>query len=254
MAGVNIKGLSKQYSISDHSFYALKDINLTIPDGSFTTIVGKSGCGKTTLLRLLCGLEKQSEGLLDFTYRDGTHRGEQRVGIVFQEPRLMPWLTVKENMLLPLIKEKDKEEKEERAEKYLQILGLTRFKDAYPSQISGGMAQRTALGRTLCYDPDLILMDEPFAALDYFTRKNLQEEMVNLFLSHGKTIVFVTHNVEEAVFLGQRVIVMEAGRIIRSVPVDFPYPRSNTSSKALAIQEEILQALNCGPGENTLAV
>ncbi|MBS3938354.1 MAG: ABC transporter ATP-binding protein [Peptococcaceae bacterium] len=253
MAGVNIVGLSKQYTIGDHSFYALKDIDLNIDDGSFTTIVGKSGCGKTTLLRLLCGLEKQTEGTIDFTSGKETCKTAKRVGIVFQEPRLMHWLTVKENILFSLCRETKSAEKEELAEKYLQIMGLAKFKDAYPSQISGGMAQRTALGRTLCYDPELILMDEPFAALDYFTRKNLQEEMVNLFLAYGKTIIFVTHNVEEALFLGQKVVIVEGGRIIQIIPVDFPYPRSYTSLKSLGILEEIIQTINYGQKSSSLA-
>lgn len=240
MAGVNIKGLSKQYTIGNHSFFAVKDINLSIADESFVSIVGKSGCGKTTMLRLLCGLVKQTEGFFDFTFQEGSDdKKQKRVGIVFQEPRLMPWLTVKENMLFPLIKEKDKVHQEELAKKYLHIMGLDKFKDAYPSQISVGMAQRVALGRTLCYNPDVILMDEPFAALDYFTRKNLQEEIIDLFLSHRKTIIFVTHNVEEAVFLSQRVVVMESGEIVRVLPIDLSYPRVGMSSKLVAIQEEV---------------
>ncbi|QUH24524.1 ABC transporter ATP-binding protein [Serpentinicella alkaliphila] len=243
MAGIKLSNLSKQFSIGAETIHALKNIDLHILDGSFTTIVGKSGCGKTTLLRLLSGLEKQSAGEIEFTFTNNDNRAEKRpVGIVFQESRLFPWLTVKENMAFPLFKLKNKLEIEKTVDKYLHIMGLKKFKDAYPSQISGGMAQRTAVGRTLCYNPDIILMDEPFAALDYFTRKNLQEEMVNIFLAQHKTIVFVTHNVEEAVYLGEKVIVFNEGEVVMERSVPLSYPRQS-GVEFINIQEEILNAI-----------
>ncbi|AKL96433.1 ABC-type nitrate/sulfonate/bicarbonate transport system, ATpase component [Clostridium aceticum] len=244
MAGVRISNLRKQYKIGAQTIHALKDTNLLIPEGSFTTIVGKSGCGKTTLLRLLCGLEEPSGGEIEFTFMNtGNRIGKKPVGIVFQESRLMPWLTVKENMAFPLFKMKNKREIDEIVEKYLHIMGLEKFKNAYPSQISGGMAQRTAVGRTLCYNPEIILMDEPFAALDYFTRKNLQEEMVKLFLSQGKTIIFVTHNVEEAVYLGEKIIVFSEGQVIMEHCVPLSYPRQSNNLDFVNIKEEILDVI-----------
>ncbi|MDD2554597.1 MAG: ABC transporter ATP-binding protein [Desulfotomaculaceae bacterium] len=244
MAGVNITGVSKSYTIEGHPFFALEDINLFIEDGTFTAIVGKSGCGKTTLLRLLCGLEERTTGKIAFTFKgDPLQVSSSRVGIVFQEPRLMPWLTVKENIAFSLNREREQNNKKEMVDKYLQVLGLERFKAAYPSQISGGMAQRAALGRALCYDPDLILMDEPFGALDYFTRKNLQNEIMNIFLAQGKTIVLVTHDVEEAVFLSQKVIVLDGGKTAGEFTIDLPYPRKNTSSEFLAVRESIYDAI-----------
>ena len=244
MAGVKIINLRKQYSIGEQRIDALKNINLTIPKGSFTTIVGKSGCGKTTLLRLLCGLEQPTEGKLEFTYTN-TDNGIRRkpVGIVFQESRLMPWLTVKENMAFPLFKKKNKKEANKIVEDCLQIMGLEKFKDAYPSQISGGMARRTALGRVLCQNPDILLMDEPFGALDYFTRKNLQEEMVRLFLSQKKTIIFVTHNVEEAVFLGEKIIVLNDGQVALEYDLSLPYPRRTTNIEFIRTKEVIFDAI-----------
>lgn len=240
MAGVKISGLSKRYVIGERSFYALTDLDLYLPDHSFTAVVGKSGCGKTTLLRLLCGLEEKTSGRIEFSFLEsGGTTSSKRVGIVFQEPRLMPWLTVSENIAFSLVQEKDDEKKKRVVEGYLCLLGLEPFKDAYPAQISGGMAQRTALGRALCYNPDLVLMDEPFGALDYFTRKKLQKEMVELFLSQKKTFVLVTHDVEEAVYLGQKVVVLDAGRVIGEHAIDLPYPRQTSSPQFLAVREKI---------------
>lgn len=241
MAGVKIEQLSKEYSIKGQQIKALVDINLTIPDGSFVALVGKSGCGKTTLLRLLCGLEQPSRGEITFLDQDQqVTQGKGKVSIVFQEPRLMPWLTVEQNMALPLFQEKDREWVNKTVAHYLELLGLKKFKNAYPTQISGGMAQRVALGRTLCYDPDVILMDEPLGALDAFTRKNLQTELVNIFQLQKKTVIFVTHDVDEAVFLCQRVIILDSGSMLDDVAVPLNYPRNPLSQEFFQIREKIL--------------
>ena len=242
MAGVKLTQLSKQYQVAGQPLEAVDNVTTTIEPGSFTVIVGRSGCGKTTLLRLLSGLEQKSAGSIEWL-GGGSDGAAVKVGVVFQEPRLMPWLTVYENMAFALDKQPDRTLVDRQVTGTLEQLGLAGFRDAYPSQLSGGMAQRVSLGRTLCYDPDLILMDEPFGALDYFTRKKLQRELVDLFLSQHKTIVFVTHDVTEAVFLGQKVLVMEAGQIVREVPIDNPYPRQATDPSLLARQQEILAAL-----------
>ena len=155
----------------------------------------------------------------------------------------MPWLTVDENMAFALDRTANPAATEQRVAATLEQLGLSAFRDAYPSQLSGGMAQRVSLGRTLCYNPDLILMDEPFGALDYFTRKKLQREIVDLFLTEQKTIVFVTHDVSEAVYLGQKILVMEAGQLIREVSVELPYPRQVADPAFLQYQQEILDVL-----------
>jgi len=244
MAGVEIREAAKIYYIKGNPVYALADINLSIADGSFVTVVGKSGCGKSTLLRLICGLEPLTSGTITFT-ADGCvkRRSEQRISMVFQEPRLMPWLTVEQNMAMALIHEPDKQKVKATVDHFLSLLGLKRFKDAYPRQISGGMAQRTALGRTLCYDPDLILMDEPLGALDAFTRRNLQKEMVELFQQQRKTIVFVTHDVDEAVFLGQKTVVLDAGRVIREVAIPLDYPRVITDRAFFLLREDIMNMI-----------
>jgi sulfonate transport system ATP-binding protein len=156
---------------------------------------------------------------------------------------------VRENMSFSFDREHDRGKAEELVEHYLHMLGLEAFKEAYPAQLSGGMAQRVALGRTLCYDPDIILMDEPFGALDYFTRKKMQQEIVDLFLLQQKTIVFVTHDVSEAVYLGQNIIVMHKGEVVREVQVGLPYHRNSVSTEFLEIQSEILRSLGANQFE-----
>lgn len=247
MAGLNIYNLGKQYYIEKQPIWALKDLNISLPDGSFTAVVGKSGSGKTTLLRLLSGMEEKSCGDFEFSGGESSHRQPgKRIGMMFQEPRLMPWLTVKQNIAMGLDRQENARHKGVQVEKCLKLLGLESFKDAYPAQISGGMAQRTALGRTLCFNPDLILMDEPFGALDYFTRKHLQREIMQLFLEERKTIIFVTHDVEEAVFLSQRVLVLDQGRLMAQYEIDLPYPRQVLSAEFLALRERIYQAITGG--------
>lgn len=243
MAGLIIKNLCKSFNINNQEVMALNNINFTIEDGSFVTIVGKSGCGKTTFLRVICGLENSTKGQIEFTKVNDIKNTDKRVGIVFQEPRLMPWLTVEENMAFPLIKSKNKKEVVYLVRKYLEMLGLESFKDAYPNQISGGMAQRVALGRTLCYDPEIILMDEPLGALDAFNRRKLQNEFINIFRENKKTIVFVTHDVEEAIYLGQKIVVFDKGCVASEIPVSLSYYRDTTSLEFLKLREKILALL-----------
>lgn len=240
MAGLEICNLYKSFNIKDKKVDALYDINLKIEDQSFLTIVGKSGCGKTTLLRIICNLDKQNNGDIKFT--NCKNNISPKIGMVFQESRLMPWLTIEQNMAFPLMRCNDKNHVNKVVNKYLKMLELEEFKGAYPNQISGGMAQRAALGRTLCYDPEIILMDEPFGALDAFNRRKLQNEFINIFLKNKKTIIFVTHDVEEAIYLGQKVIVMEDGKIIDKIPVNIDYYNRNINSKEfLFLREKILK-------------
>lgn len=244
MAGVNIADLSKTYYIKNVPIPALADVDLDITDGSFVTIVGKSGCGKSTLLRLISGLEPVTTGTILFTTAGGKQsRVGARVNMVFQEPRLMPWLTVAQNMAIGLIRETDAKKTQETVNQCLVMMGLKKFKDAYPSQISGGMAQRVALGRMLCYNPDVILMDEPFGALDTFTRRNLQKLLIDIFQERKKTILFVTHDVDEAVFLGQKVVIIEAGRIIHQVPIKLPYPREVAAQTFFELREKLITSI-----------
>jgi len=242
MAGVELQNLSKHFVLGGRSLDAVKNVNASITHGSFTVIVGKSGCGKTTLLRILGGLEEKTAGQIRWTDVENQQTAP-KIGFVFQEPRLMPWLTVFENMAFSLDKSLKTLDVAALVTPALKLLGLESFRDAYPSQLSGGMAQRVALGRTLCYHPDLILMDEPFGALDYFTRKKMQREMVDLFLTQKKTLIFVTHDVSEAIYLGQKILVMDAGRLVKEIPVKLTYPRDPATPDFLQIQEDILDSL-----------
>jgi len=235
MRALTIKNLSKEYDIKGKKVGALKGIDLQIEKGSFVTVVGKSGCGKTTLLRILCGLEDKTSGEI--------LSNSPKVSIIFQEPRLMPWLTVKQNMGFSLVESRDKPEADRTVEKYLEMLGLAEFRDAYPSQISGGMAQRVAFGRTLCYNPDLILMDEPLGALDAFNRRKLQNDLIDIFVKNNKTIIFVTHDVDEAIYLGQKIVVLDQGRVVKELAVDMPYPRQTSSGDFFKLREEILSLI-----------
>lgn len=243
MAGIRIVNLTKIYQIKGQKIFALSGIDLEVENNSFVTVVGRSGCGKTTLLRVLCGLEEKSQGEIYFTNgKEEKVITRPKISMVFQEPRLMPWLTVAENIAFSISKE-GPQERRRKVEKYLDLLGLNKFKNAYPHQISGGMAQRVALGRTLCYDPEIILMDEPLGALDAFTRLNLQNEIVKLFTNNEKTVIFVTHDVDEAILLGQKVVILERGKVKHQIPIQLPYPRRRDSEKFFKYRQEILRAI-----------
>jgi NitT/TauT family transport system ATP-binding protein len=195
--------------------------------GEFVTIVGQSGCGKTTLLKILAGLLPRSSGTVSLRGQpvDGPSRD---IGVVFQDPVLLPWRTVLDNVMLPVqVLGLDRVRFGERARMLLGLVGLTGFEDKYPHELSGGMRQRVAIARALVHDPSLLLMDEPFGALDAMTREAMNLELLRIWQESGKTIVFITHSIPEAVFLADRVIVMSArpGRIQQIVDVELPRPR-----------------------------
>ncbi|WP_103576617.1 ABC transporter ATP-binding protein, partial [Campylobacter concisus] len=196
---IEILNLSKHFFINDKRIDVLKELNLTIKKDKITVILGRSGCGKTTLLRLIAGLESVSLGEIKF-------KEQAKIGFVFQEPRLMPFLNVYENVVFPL---KKYEIDEAKIDRLISMIGLSDFKFAAVSQLSGGMSSRVSLARVLAYEANLILMDEPFAALDAFTRASMQAEILKL--QAGKTIIFVTHNVDEALYLADEIILLEKG-------------------------------------------
>ncbi|WP_315119150.1 ABC transporter ATP-binding protein [uncultured Clostridium sp.] len=237
MKGYSIRDLSKDYVVNGENHRVLQGINLNIESNMITIILGKSGCGKTTLLRLLVKLEESTSGDISF-YRDGTVV-KPKIGMVFQESRLMPWLTVRENITFYLSKGNREIE-----DKFLKLMKLEKFSEAYPSQLSGGMAHRVSIARALAYEPDIMLMDEPFAALDYFTRYNLQKEIINLYEETKKGIVFVTHNVDEAILLGHRIIILDKGEVIKDYRIKEGYPRNLSLNNLIYIKEDILKTLS----------
>jgi len=225
-----IENLYKNFQLKDRKIEVLKDLNIEINLDKITIILGKSGCGKTTLLRLINGLDKDYQGKI-------TKGDNIRIGIVFQEPRLMSWLNVYNNIVLGFSKEKISEKK---ISDLISLIGLENFSKAYPYQLSGGMQQRVALARTLAYDPDLILMDEPFAALDYFTRVGMQNELIKLKNLTKKSILFVTHNIDEALILGENIIILEDGKVKESYILEKKYPRDLLEGDLIKLKKEIL--------------
>jgi NitT/TauT family transport system ATP-binding protein len=225
----SLRKLSKEYkTLSGETVRALTGVDLTLLDGEFVTVVGTSGCGKTTLLKILAGLIRPSSG--EVLLRGKPVDGPQRdMGVVFQSPVLLPWRTVLQNVLLPIdVLGWESSKYVERAGELLAMVGLGDFRNKYPNELSGGMQQRAAIVRALVYDPSLLLMDEPFSALDAMTREQMNLDLERIWDRSRKTILFITHNIQEAAFLGDRVVVMSPrpGRIVGVVPVTLPRPRS----------------------------
>ncbi|MBA1241649.1 ABC transporter ATP-binding protein [Pseudomonas japonica] len=220
----------------------LENIHLDIRAGEFVSIVGASGCGKSTLLRLMLGLDTTFEGQILLDGRPIRGPGLER-GIVFQDHRLFPWLTVRENIAVGLKNSPlSAGEKAEAVREHLELVGLEAFAEAYPQQISGGMAQRVAIARGLVNRPSVLLLDEPFGALDALTRTRLQNELEKIWAKERITMVLVTHDVDEAVFLGDRVVVMQPnpGRIRRVLNIDLPRPRNRSDSNFIRLRDDLL--------------
>jgi sulfonate transport system ATP-binding protein len=239
---LHIGNLSKQYAVAGEALPVLDNITLTVNPGEFVSIVGSSGCGKSTLLRLIVGLEADYKGevLLDGQRIVGTDLDR---GIVFQEHRLFPWLTVRQNIALGLLNAKMPEaEKERSVREHIALVGLEGFETVHPHQLSGGMSQRVAIARALVARPEVLLLDEPFGALDALTRAHLQQELHRIWQAEGITMILVTHDVEEAVYLGDKVVVMEPrpGRIRRIVPVGLAHPRDRAGLPFTRVKEGVL--------------
>jgi len=244
-----IRGLNKRYEVKGQALSVLQAIDLAIAPGEFVSIVGSSGCGKSTLLRLIVGLEGDYEGEILLGGQPVTGTGLER-GIVFQEHRLFPWLTVEKNVALGLLNSRLTEgERRAAVREHIALVGLQGFEGAYPHQLSGGMSQRVAIARALVNRPDILLLDEPFGALDAMTRAHLQDELRRIWRQEGITMVLVTHDVEEAVYLGDKVVVMEPrpGRIRRTVPVPLAHPRERSAQAFAVLKERVLQEFAAYP-------
>jgi len=246
---LDIRSLHKHYTVSGKTLPVLDNISLTIRPGEFVSIVGASGCGKSTLLRLIIGLEAEYQGeiLLDGRRIAGTSLDR---GIVFQEHRLFPWLNVEQNVSLGLLNaDLPEHEKRSTVREHIALVGLKGFENAYPHQLSGGMSQRVAIARALVNRPEVLLLDEPFGALDTLTRSHLQQELQRIWQAEGITAILVTHDVEEAVVLGDRVVVMQPrpGRIRRVIDVPLPRPRDRASQAFAALKDEVLAEFDPAP-------
>jgi NitT/TauT family transport system ATP-binding protein len=250
---VRLTGVGKTFGVAEAPVVALAEINLQIGRGEFVSLIGPSGCGKSTLLRLIGDLTDVSAGSVEVNGKPARQaRLDRDYGMVFQSPVLFDWRTVEENVRLPLeLFGQDRASQERRAGEMLELVGLTEFAKRHPYELSGGMQQRVAIARALAFSPSLLLMDEPFGALDEMTRERMNSEVLSIWERTGITVVFVTHSIPEAVFLSSRVAVMSArpGRITKMVEVDLPRPRgleTRESPRYFNLITEVREALRAG--------
>jgi len=242
---LTIRGVTKRFSVGDGELEALAPIDLSIPTGEFVCMIGASGCGKSTLLRIIAGFEEPTTGNVAMYGKAITGPGSDR-GMVFQDYALFPWMTVSQNVSFgPRQRQLPREEIAKTADEFVRMVGLERFADRYPNQLSGGMKQRVAIARVLANNASILLMDEPFGALDALTREQLQNELLQIWKRTGVTTIFVTHSVEEAVLLADRVLVMSAGpgRIDSDFRIDLPRPRDVSSPEFNALRRDIARRL-----------
>ena len=244
---IEIKNINKSFEGKNKNLSVLEDINLKINDGEFICLLGPSGCGKTTLLRLIAGLEHPTSGEI-IANGEVVKKPSGDRAVIFQQYSLFPWLTVLQNVTfgLEMTKKGTKEENIAAAERYLESVGLIDFKDSYPHELSGGMKQRVAIIRSLLNHSPILLMDEPFSAVDMQTRHKLQEQLIGVWKRFDNTIVFVTHDVDEAVYLADKIVILDKnpGRIATIVEVDIERPRKRDSEEFIKLQESIVKDLD----------
>ena len=240
-----MRGVTKRFPVDDGEIEALARIDLAIDSGEFVCLIGASGCGKSTLLRIIAGFEEPTTGEVSVQGRQITGPGSDR-GMVFQDYALFPWMTVNRNIGFgPRQRGLPRAEIAAIADEFVKLVGLERFADRYPNQLSGGMKQRVAIARVLANDANILLMDEPFGALDALTREQLQSELLQIWALTKVTVVFVTHSVEEAVLLSDRILVMSAGpgRIESDIAIDLPRPRDVSSPEFNAVRRDVARRL-----------
>jgi NitT/TauT family transport system ATP-binding protein/sulfonate transport system ATP-binding protein len=240
-----VRGVTKRFATGDDEIEALARIDISIAAGEFVCMIGASGCGKSTLLRIVAGFEEPTSGGVAVQGKPITGPGSDR-GMVFQDYALFPWMSVHQNIGFgPRQRQLPRREVQAIADEFVRLVGLERFADRYPSQLSGGMKQRVAIARVLANNATILLMDEPFGALDALTREQLQRELLQIWARTGVTIIFVTHSVEEAVLLADRVLVMSAGpgRIENDIRIDLPRPRDVSSPEFNAVRRDVARRL-----------
>jgi nitrate ABC transporter ATP-binding subunit len=242
---LTIHGVTKRFTVGDDEVEALAPVDLAIPKGEFVCMIGASGCGKSTLLRIIAGFEEPTTGEVAIDGKPVTGPGSDR-GMVFQDYALFPWMTVRQNISFgPRQRHLAREEIDRTTDEFVRMVGLERFADRYPNQLSGGMKQRVAIARVLANNANILLMDEPFGALDALTREQLQNELLQIWKRTGVTTIFVTHSVEEAVLLADRVLVMSAGpgKIDSDFRIDLPRPRDVSSPEFNALRRDVARRL-----------
>ena len=260
-SGYIIKKVCKNYEVNNEQHMVLNNISLNISTEDITVILGESGCGKTTFLRIIAGLENVTSG--EISYIKDNKEFNPKVGMVFQESRLMDWLNVSENITFHNVSNRSKKNNKNAiyrllsklrfkknnsvseidVDKYLSMMKLEKFKNSYPGELSGGMAQRVSIARALSFDPDMLLMDEPFSALDYFTRKDMQNEVIRIHESTNKGVIFVTHDIDEALKIADKIIVFTLEREFKEFKINDTYNRDLTSNYYVSLKKEILHTL-----------
>jgi len=255
---IDINNLCLTFETQSEPVHALSGINIKVNSGDFVSLIGPSGCGKTTLLRVIADLEKPTSGTISVEGKSPNQaRLDRSYGYVFQTPALLPWRNIESNIHLPLeMSGYSKSEQKKLSQKYLSLVSLTGFEKKYPWQLSGGMQQRVSIARALSFDPDMLLMDEPFGALDEITRDRLNEELLRLWEQTQKTVVFVTHSIPEAVFLSSKIVVMSArpGKIIDVIDTNFPKDRNldiRESKEFLKVSQLVREGLKEGHSDGS---
>lgn len=244
---LKLENVSKSFAKieTDEVTHALTSVTTTMESGEFISLVGPSGCGKSTMLRLIAGLITPTTGKLTVNDQEIEKPAPDR-GMMFQKATLFPWLTVRDNIAFSLKMQGKLKGNEDKVENMIKVIGLEGFREDYPAQLSGGMAQRVALVRSLINEPPILLLDEPLGALDAFTRMNMQDEILKIWQEKQQLAVMVTHDVDEAIYMGTRVLVMDAhpGRVIADITIDLPFPRDRSSRKFVEYRNDILSKLH----------